>query len=231
MQKLLTKLFHPCNAMVKNLIKIEDAYINTYHPDFMGGANSMFNVFDPSNYEIQQAKLKKLDKDERRLSFEDISDASSQKQQSSKKEKELFLNQMSQKQQQKPSTVSGLMSSFFGGGKSKQLQEEEDEQLAARLQELELAKYGGDQEYEISKYMQSNVKPIMLPSMPSSLRAAQEEACEKSPRSSMEIKIIKNLITSYFNVVRKNLNDIVPKTIIAMLVNKTKNQAQRELVA
>lgn len=47
----------------------------------------------------------------------------------------------------------------------------------------------------------------------------------------MEIMIIKNLITSYFNVVRKNLNDIVPKTIIAMLVNKTKNQAQRELVA
>lgn len=47
----------------------------------------------------------------------------------------------------------------------------------------------------------------------------------------MEIMIIKNLITSYFNVVRKNLNDLVPKTIIAMLVNKTKNQAQRELVA
>ncbi len=47
----------------------------------------------------------------------------------------------------------------------------------------------------------------------------------------MEIMIIKNLITSYFNVVRKNLNDMVPKTIIAMLVNKTKNQAQRELVA
>lgn len=47
----------------------------------------------------------------------------------------------------------------------------------------------------------------------------------------MEIMIIKNLITSYFNVVRKNLNDIVPKTVIAMLVNKTKNSAQRELVA
>jgi dynamin 1-like protein len=46
----------------------------------------------------------------------------------------------------------------------------------------------------------------------------------------MEIMVIKNLITSYFNVVRKNLNDLVPKTIIAMLVNKTKNWAQRELV-
>lgn len=41
----------------------------------------------------------------------------------------------------------------------------------------------------------------------------------------MEIKIIKNLITSYFNIVRKNLNDYVPKTVISMLVNKSKNQA------
>jgi dynamin 1-like protein len=57
------------------------------------------------------------------------------------------------------------------------------------------------------------------------------EFSQRSPRSQMEISIIKNLISSYFNVVRKNLNDIVPKTIIAMLVNKTKNQAQRELVA
>ena len=47
----------------------------------------------------------------------------------------------------------------------------------------------------------------------------------------MEIRIIKNLIISYFNIVRKNLNDVVPKTVIAFLVNKTKNQAQRELVS
>ena len=34
--------------MVKNLIVIEDAYINTYHPDFVGGANAIMNVFDPN---------------------------------------------------------------------------------------------------------------------------------------------------------------------------------------
>ena len=55
-----------------------------------------------------------------------------------------------------------------------------------------------------------------------------QEFSQRSPRSQMEITIIKNLISSYFNVVRKNLNDIVPKTVIAMLVNKTKNQAQRD---
>jgi len=47
----------------------------------------------------------------------------------------------------------------------------------------------------------------------------------------METKIIKNLIKSYFDVVRKNLNDIVPKTVMSFLVNKSKNQAQKELVS
>lgn len=59
--------------------------------------------------------------------------------------------------------------------------------------------------------------------MPSSIRATKEEMKESSPRSQMEIHIIKSLINSYFNIVRKNLNDLVPKTVIAMLVNKTKN--------
>ena len=31
--------------MIKNLIAIEDAYINTNHPDFLGGANAMLNIF------------------------------------------------------------------------------------------------------------------------------------------------------------------------------------------
>ena len=48
--------------MVRNLITIEDAYINTYHPDFMGGANAIFNVFDPMAYQAQQAKLEKLER-------------------------------------------------------------------------------------------------------------------------------------------------------------------------
>jgi dynamin 1-like protein len=51
MYSLLSKSLNPCNQMVKNLIMIEDAYINTHHPDFMGGANAIFNVFDPAAYQ------------------------------------------------------------------------------------------------------------------------------------------------------------------------------------
>lgn len=58
--------------MVKNLIVIEDAYINTAHPDFMGGANAIFNVFDPNSYKEQQVKLDKAQQEKNQLVFEDI---------------------------------------------------------------------------------------------------------------------------------------------------------------
>lgn len=93
-------------------------------------------------------------------------------------------------------------------------------------------KFRDDQDYEINKYMQANIKPVQLPNVPSTLRgnAVNDESGSNSPRSAMEITIIKNLITSYFDIVRKSMNDIVPKTVIAFLINKTKNSAQRELV-
>ena len=46
MLQLLEECLLPTNKMVKNLVIVQDAYINTYHPDFMGGANSVFNMFD-----------------------------------------------------------------------------------------------------------------------------------------------------------------------------------------
>lgn len=74
MYTLLNKNLQPCLQMVKNLIRIEESYINTYHPDFMGGANAIFNVFDPNAYYAQQKKLEKLQDEQNRLRFEDVND-------------------------------------------------------------------------------------------------------------------------------------------------------------
>lgn len=46
MYQLLNKSLLPTNMMIKNIVTIQDAYINTHHPDFMGGANAVLNVFD-----------------------------------------------------------------------------------------------------------------------------------------------------------------------------------------
>lgn len=50
MYTLLSKSLQPTNQMIKNLVVIQDSYINTYHPDFMGGASALFNVFDVQSY-------------------------------------------------------------------------------------------------------------------------------------------------------------------------------------
>jgi dynamin 1-like protein len=47
----------------------------------------------------------------------------------------------------------------------------------------------------------------------------------------METKVIQNLIESYFNLVKKSIADMVPKTIMAFLVNESRKIAQSELVA
>ena len=41
----------------------------------------------------------------------------------------------------------------------------------------------------------------------------------------METKVIKNLIASYFRIVKINMIDLVPKAIMAFLVNDIKNKA------
>ena len=54
---------------------------------------------------------------------------------------------------------------------------------------------------------------------------------QENPRVIMETIIIQNLIQSYFAIVKKNIADLVPKTIMAFLVNKSIGISQSELVS
>lgn len=42
--------------------------------------------------------------------------------------------------------------------------------------------------------------------------------------------MIKRLIVSYFNVVKKNINDSIPKAIVTFLVNHCRNSCEKILV-
>lgn len=46
-----------------------------------------------------------------------------------------------------------------------------------------------------------------------------------------ELNTIKMLIEAYFKIVKRNLVDYVPKTIITLLVNESCDQCERELVS
>lgn len=54
--------------------------------------------------------------------------------------------------------------------------------------------------------------------------------CEGDARMKIEVNITKNLILSYFAVVKKNISDLVPKTIMAFLVQQSTEIARGSLV-
>ncbi|KAK3717451.1 vacuolar protein sorting-associated protein 1 [Vermiconidia calcicola] len=51
-----------------------------------------------------------------------------------------------------------------------------------------------------------------------------------SEKETQEVEVIKLLITSYFNIVRRTMIDMVPKAIMLNLVEHTKEEMQRELL-
>lgn len=164
----------------------------------MGGANSITNVFDINNYnrQLSEEQLRKNNSDQ---VFEDISEDGKSRQVKSIK---------GQAQTRQPF-----------GGEMLVLKDPKEEQ------QLDNGRLKNFTDYEINKYMQKDIKPIHLPDMPTYMRAEDRDPGQSSPRSQLEVHIIKSLIVSYFDTVRKSMNDMVPKTVMAFLVNKTKNLA------
>jgi dynamin 1-like protein len=68
----------------------------------------------------------------------------------------------------------------------------------------------------------SNLPGIMLPNVPVIMRASDKQ---ESARVIMETRIIQNLIHSYFNIVKTNISDMVPKSVMAFLVNESRRIA------
>jgi dynamin 1-like protein len=66
----------------------------------------------------------------------------------------------------------------------------------------------------------------MLPSVPSVIKVNDNPKL----REQTETDMIKRLIVSYFNVVKKNVNDSIPKAVVTFLVNHCRNSCEKILV-
>ena len=50
MESVLNDCLTPTNEMILNLIEIETSLINTNHPDFIGSADSLLNLFQEPDF-------------------------------------------------------------------------------------------------------------------------------------------------------------------------------------
>jgi hypothetical protein len=55
MESVLNDCLTPTNEMILNLIEIETSLINTNHPDFIGSADSLLNLFQEPEFIAKKA--------------------------------------------------------------------------------------------------------------------------------------------------------------------------------
>ncbi|KAM7459612.1 hypothetical protein LguiA_036606 [Lonicera macranthoides] len=201
MGKFLRDGVEPAERMITNIIEMEMDCINSSHPKFIGGNQA-------AEIAIQQVRSSK--------------DANGvEKDPTSEKSQKSFAglaksvvngvlpNQGSQSQSinEGPSAVNSTarswgISSIFGKLKS----------------------YGGglsDGALSGTMHDSDHMPSIIQLRKPPRILKPEEEQTE---REAVEIMVTKLLLESYYDIVRKNIQDLVPKVIMHLLVNHTKRE-------
>lgn len=275
---LLQRHKFPTKVMIENLIKIETAFINTNHPDFVGGDGILDALILKKQQQEQQTKQQQMEQQ------------NSLGQQGQNALNNVWTPQPIQTNQQGKYTSSGIQpngkpgqnqnppplpssatkppmsvqntkqtgnpgqpqaidgqsqqsqsffTSFFrnptpdannhnqsggysaGGGSQQQLQQQSSKQLQQQQQQ----QYNNNQFYNnpYDAYGRSD----RLAQVPSVIKTSDD----LNSKEKFETELIRELLISYFNIVKKNVKDTVPKSIMHFLVNQSKNQIQNELVS
>ncbi|XP_062023348.1 dynamin-related protein 3A-like [Rosa rugosa] len=186
----------PAERMIENLIEMEVDYINTSHPNFLGGNRAA---------EIAMHELKSP-----QISL-GITDAEAQTSRVARAKIGQLPNQGSHSQLNNNKPVSGgstrtwTLPLLFGNWTSS----------------------GGSLSRSFGEQNHSQLMPsvIQLREPPSILRPV-----EVTEHKAVEIIVTKLLLRSYYDIVRKNIQDLVPKAIMHFLVNLTKRTLHRTFI-
>lgn len=155
----------PTNQFVSDIIKSEETYVNTAHPDLLKGSQAMAIVEEKFHPKSQVAVDPKTGKP------------------LPPSQQPLHPNLA-----QEDSSNGGFFGGFFSSKNKKRLQ--------------------------------------MMEPPPPVLRATGA----MTERETMETEVIKLLINSYYNIVKRSVADVIPKAIMLKLINKSKDSIQKELL-
>lgn len=180
------------NRMVEDCIAIEVAYINTNHPDFVGGTRAAYEA-----YMMAQTQSRALERNQ----FKPVINASSSATSSATTNTTSSASQLDRSGQKSwlPSVFQRTQETTTDVDTTNSKKVEEDWGLNMMGGETGSSASGGGGGVVISR---------------------QQFDCE----------LIEKLIKSYFLIVRKSVQDSVPKVVMHCLVNYVKEELQSELV-
>jgi len=233
---LLRERLGPTISYVESLIDIHRSYINTNHPSFVGAAAAMASVVEDRQKQKEQEKnakllesrnsrpkitqnevngtTKALDDDYDSGESDSASDAGSQFSRPNDKNesKDSFLNFFFGKEQQHQNLQQQQQN---GGSKFMNGHSRQPSKLAKAFEDMNI---GNNNSAPHHDYNESGVP-------------TDEEEPILSEREQLECELIKRLITSYFGIIREMIQDQVPKAVMCLLVNHSKETVQNRLVS
>ena len=242
---VVNNLLHDCKGptrlMISNLINIELAYMNTNHEDFIGGGAAVSKLFESMaadhRAEEQQQQQQQLGDRPQSSSGGPPPRPSAPPQRTAREPAQPQSNQ----------PEGGFFGRYFGGNPGQQPQQpspqthrpapappsnpqaqpQHQSQQPMRQQNVPQWKDSPAKPKPTDKNPFQAIPggPIAL-HMPTTIRAGGA----MNNKEEFETQLIKNLISSYFDIVCKNLSDTVPKTIMHFLVNTSKTNLQNNLV-
>ncbi|XP_064485062.1 dynamin-1-like protein isoform X2 [Ornithodoros turicata] len=208
---LLRRRLPATNQMVENMVSIELAYINTKHPDFHDAAlvGNLSKSSELGKRKLQNMPLQDCSEQENQANKENLTSEPNDK---------LKQNELSQRSiatirgsGAASESASGWIANFMGTSRAGS-----GSNTPADVTPLSTPMH--------SK-LQSPIKPVnLLPEVPTNTSR------KLSAREQRDCEVIERLIRSYFLIVRKNIQDSVPKAIMHFLVNFVKDNLQSELV-
>ncbi|KAI7873712.1 Dynamin central region-domain-containing protein [Mucor mucedo] len=205
--ELLQERSGPSSEYVESLIAIECAYINTNHPDFPGAAGALEEM-QKKHKEMEKSEKKRLARQQMMMTMNG-SDPITSSSMGTRTHRSMSISSVTSSSS--PPKDSFL--NYFFNGKN------EGSKPSGLSQLLSVEEDAG-----LEKHFASSVS-VMHHEM------QQDMKLKSTDKDDKEVELIRYLITSYFNIIRKSIQDLVPKAIMHLLVNFTRETVQNRLVS
>lgn len=246
---LLRERLGPATKYVESLIEINRAYINTNHPNFVGAASAMASVADErqrhienQRKELQPDKKKDLAKTAANIAIHSTNSHEKDINKHNHKDQNNILDDLKELEHH-PSNINAnhnnidnyrhnnnnnnnsstiekenFLSYFFG-----QKQEINSKSNSHKINDIQPFQYPEESTLQFNTGLSEN-------SLEQELDHLTIDESKLTEREQLECELIRRLIASYFGIVRETIRDQVPKAIMCLLVNYTKDSVQNQLV-
>lgn len=213
--QLLRRRLPTTNHMVENLVAIELAYVNTKHPDFHKDA-----ALVPSLLKNEQNEAWQQMQHQKRHGHRTVTPVGNQLRDGGRdggrdgSGDHTYSDPNAAVQNHVSETTNSWLSNILPPPMSQQRPSESESSSASTPTHVP------------HNVAQSPAKPVnLLPDVP--MNHASRKLTDKEQK---DCDVIERLIKSYFYIIRKSIQDSVPKAIMHFLVNFVKDNLQSELV-